>query len=201
MRLRTMAKNLAHKTFVQDSTHAGVAGADYLLIFRRKGENPVPVAHPTGLLEYAGERKMPVEIFKYRGWEGNQIENRYSHWIWRQYASSFWDDIRLNRVLPFQDAKDENDEKHVHALQLDVIERVVTMRSNPGETVLTPFMGVGSEVFGSVSLSRKGIGIELKPSYFVQAQRNMRLVDVPKSDQPVLDFGDDEWGMELEESE
>lgn len=198
VRLRTMAKNLAHKTFVEDSTNAGVAGADYLLIFRRKGENPIPVAHPTGLLEYAGERAMPVEILKYRGWEGNQIENRFSHWIWRQYASSFWDDIRLNRVLPFQDAKDENDEKHVHALQLDVIERVITMRSNPGETVLTPFMGVGSEVFGAVSLGRKGIGIELKPSYFVQAQRNLRMVDVPKQDQPSLNFGDDDWERDLE---
>ena len=201
VRLRTMAKNLAHKTFVNDSTMAGVAGADYLLVFRRKGENPIPVNHPTGLLEYAGERKIPADILKYRGWEGNQIENRYSHWIWRQYASSFWDDIRLNRVLPFRDSKDENDEKHVHALQLDVIERVVTMRSNPGETVLTPFMGVGSEVFGAVSLGRRGVGIELKPSYFVQAQRNMKLVDVPKPDQKAFEFAVDDWSMELEETE
>jgi DNA modification methylase len=87
---------------------------------------------------------------KYRGWTGKQIENRYSHWIWRQYASAFWDDIRIGRVLPFRQARDEEDEKHVHPLQLDVIERASTLWSNPGETVLTPFMGVGSEVYGAV---------------------------------------------------
>jgi hypothetical protein len=95
-------------------------------------------------------------------WAGNQIENRYSHWIWRQYASAFWDDIRIGRVLPFKAGKDEDDEKHVHPLQLDVIDRVITLWSNPGEKVLTPFMGVGSEVYGAVINGRRGIGVELK---------------------------------------
>ena len=173
VRNRTMAKNLAHKTIVDDSSRCSVASADWLLVFRRKGENPVPIAHPVGLLEYAGERKPPSDVLPYRGWQGNQIENRYSHWIWRQYASAFWDDIRIGRVLPFRDAREEDDEKHVHPLQLDVIDRVIQLWSNPGETVLTPFLGVGSEAYGAVCAGRRAIGMELKPSYFKQARLNM----------------------------
>ena len=119
VRNRTMAKNLAHKTIVEDSSKCSVASADYLLVFRRGGENPVPIAHPQGLMHYAGQRKIPAELLHYRGWKGNQIDNRYSHWIWRQYASAFWDDIRIERVLPFRQARDEEDEKHVHPLQLE----------------------------------------------------------------------------------
>jgi len=173
VRNRTMAKNLAHKTIVDDSSRCSVASADYLLVFRRKGANQIPIEHPVGLLEYAGERRMPAELLKYRGWQGNQIENRYSHWIWRQYASAFWDDVRIGRVLPFHAARDSDDEKHVHPLQLDVIDRVTVLWSNPGETVLTPFMGVGSEVYSPLKLGRRGIGIELKPSYYRQALKNI----------------------------
>lgn len=173
VRNRTMAKNLAHRSLVEDSSRCSVASADYLLVFRRKGENKVPITHPEGLLEYAGERKIPHELMPFRGYVGNQIENRYSHWIWRQYASAFWDDIRIGRVLPFKGGKDEDDEKHVHPLQLDVIERVVTLWSNPGEKVFTPFMGVGSEVYVPVELGRMGIGVELKPSYYRQAVKNV----------------------------
>ena len=180
VRNRTMAKNLAHKTIVDDSSRCSVASADYLLVFRRKGENPVPIAHPVGLLTYAGERQPPTEVLKYRGYEGNQIENRYSHWIWRQYASAFWDDIRLGLVLPFKSSRDEDDEKHVHPLQLDVIERCLQLWSNPGETVLTPFMGVGSEVYCAVEAGRRGIGFELKPSYWNQAVRNLAALDPDK---------------------
>lgn len=178
VRNRTMTKGLAHATIVEDSTRCSVASADYLLIFRRKGDNPVPVAHPEGLMDYAGERQMPAELLRFRGWQGNQIENRYSHWIWRQYASAFWDDVRLDRVLPFRDSREEEDEKHVHPLQLDVIERAVVMWSNPGENVLTPFMGVGSEVYGAVMNGRRGIGIELKPSYYRQAVMNLQMLDL-----------------------
>lgn len=174
VRNRTMAKNLAHKTIVDDSSRCSVASADYLLVFRRKGANATPIKHPNGLLEYAGERQMPAELLRYRGWKGNQIENRFSHWIWRQYASAFWDDIRIGRVLPFKAARDSEDEKHVHPLQLDVIDRCIVLWSNEGETVLTPFMGVGSEVYGAVLAGRRAIGMELKPSYFRQAQKNIR---------------------------
>lgn len=180
VRNRTMTKALAHRSVVEDSCDCCMAGADYLLIFRNKGKNPVPVTHPTGLMRYAGERRIPSELMRYRGWTGNQIENRYSHWIWRQYASSVWDDIRGNTgnrkvsgVLSYKEARDEEDEKHVHPLQLDVIERTTVLYSNKDETILTPFMGVGSEVCGALANDRKGIGIELKPSYYRQALKNI----------------------------
>lgn len=188
VRNRTMAKNLAHKTIVEDSSRCSVASADWLVVFRRKGENPIPIEHPTGLHEYAGERKMPAELLQYRGYKGNQIENRYSHWIWRQYASAFWDDIRIGRVLPFKEARDSEDEKHVHPLQLDVIDRVITLWSNPGETVLTPFMGVGSEVYAALCAGRKGIGAELKPSYYRQALKNVRAAYAGRRDQEQQDL-------------
>lgn len=173
VRMRTMARGLAHRTICEDSSFADVAGADSVLLFRKRGTNPIPIIHPTGLLSYAGARKIPADVLPFRGWTGDQTENRYSHWIWRQYASSFWDDVRIDRVLPFQEAREDDDEKHVHPLQLDVIDRVVTLRSNPGECVLTPFMGVGSEVYAAVLAGRKGIGFELKPSYYRQAVRNL----------------------------
>lgn len=174
VRNRTMAKNLAHKTIVDDSSRCSVASADYLVMFRKHGDNPVPIEHPVGMMEYAGSRQIPAELLKYRGWTGNQIENRYSHWIWRNYASAFWDDVRIERVLPFRGAKDSEDEKHVHPLQLDVIDRCIALWSNPGETVLTPFMGVGSEIYGAVKAGRRGIGVELKESYFRQAVKNVQ---------------------------
>lgn len=173
VRNRTMAKALAHRQIVEDSTRTNVAAADYLIPFRRSGDNPVPVTHPVGLTEYAGERQPPAELLRYRGWTGKQTENRYSHWVWRQYASAFWDDVRLDEVLPFQAARDEKDEKHVHPLQLDVVNRAVVLWSNPGETVLTPFMGVGSEVHGALVNGRRAVGVELKPSYFHQSLRNV----------------------------
>lgn len=103
--------------------------------------------------------------------------NKLSHYIWQRYASSVWDDIRIDNVLPFRDSKEDDDEKHVHPLQLDVIDRLVDLYSNVGETVLTPFMGVGSEVYSPVSLGRKAIGIELKDSYFKQAKINLSMAD------------------------
>lgn len=173
VRNRTMAKGLAHKQVVEDSSLCDVAAADYLLMFRKKGKNAVPIAHPNGLLTYAGAREIPHELWAWRGHKGKQTENRYSHWIWRQYASAFWDDVRIDRVLPYKESRDPDDERHVHPLQLDVIERACVLRSNPGEIVFTPFMGVGSEVYGAVINGRRGIGVELKPSYYKQAVRNL----------------------------
>lgn len=184
VRNRTMTKALAHKSIVEDSCNCAVAGGDYLLIFRKRGENPIPVTHGHGLMKYAGARKVPKDLLKYRGWTGNQIENRYSHWIWRQYASCVWDDIRGNTgergdkgVLPYREAREEEDEKHLHPLQLDVITRAVELWSNPGETVLTPFMGVGSEVCASLASGRRAIGCELKPSYYRQAVKNVEATE------------------------
>lgn len=173
VRLRTMAKGLAHKQIVEDSSLCDVASADYLLLFRKRGINPMPIAHPIGLSSYAGSRELPADLLPWKHWNGKQTENRYSHWIWRQYASAFWDDVRINRVLPYKESKEPDDEKHVHPLQLDVIERVIVLRSNPGEVVLTPFMGVGSEVYGAVIHGRKALGIELKGAYYKQAKRNL----------------------------
>ena len=191
VRNRTMAKNLAHKTIVEDSSKCSLASADYLLIFRKRGENPEPIAHPNGLMEYAGERQIPADVLKYRGWKGNQIENRYSQWIWRQYASAFWDDVRIDKVLPYRESRDEEDEKHVHPLQLDVIHRAVVLWSNPGDVVLTPFMGVGSEVYEAVRLGRFGIGAELKDTYFRQAVKNLEMVDADHVHEPSLFDGID----------
>lgn len=182
VRNRTMSKALAHRQIVDDSTLTNAAAADYLIPFRKKGDNPIPVTHPVGLTEYAGARDIPKDLHRYRGWTGKQTENRFSHWIWRNYASCFWDDIRGNQgspkadagaVLSYQEARDKDDEKHMHPLQLDVISRACVLWTNPGETVLTPFMGVGSEVFGAVTNGRRGVGVELKPSYYRQAVKNL----------------------------
>lgn len=173
VRNRTMMKSLHHKTLCEDSTRCSIANADYLLMFRKHGDNKVPVAHPTGLSHYAGEEQPPGDVHHYRNMKGDQKLNQYSQWIWRRYASSVWMDIRIDHVIPYRSAKDNEDEKHVHPLQLDVIERAVVMWSNPEENVLTPFMGVGSEVYGAVLNSRRGIGIELKESYYRQAVVNL----------------------------
>ena len=186
VRNRTMMKALAHRTIVEDSTKCSVASADYLLAFRKKGENPVPVEHPHGLTEYAGARPIPSELSPYKGYTGKQTENRFSHWIWRQYASAFWDDVRVDRVLPYRKARDVEDEKHVHPLQLDVIDRTVVLWSNPGERVLTPFMGVGSEVYSAVRAGRYGVGVELKPSYYRQALKNLEAIEGEDAEQPSL---------------
>lgn len=186
VRNRTMAKGLAHMQIVDDSSLCSVASADYLLLFRKKGANKVPVVHPKGLLNYAGERSIPSNLLQYKEYDGKQTMNRYSHWIWRQYASAFWDDVRIDRVLPYKESRDQEDEKHVHPLQLDVIERSIILRSNLGETVFTPFMGVGSEVYGAVINGRKGMGVELKESYYNQSVKNCLTASKPQEVQESL---------------
>ncbi len=187
VRLRTMVRSLMHKLIVEDSTECFPAMPDYLLIFKKSGESEIPVTHPVGLLNYAGETPiLPFMVSKYGSIEDLRKKyedhkdpktNKLSHIIWQRYASSVWDDIRIDNVLQYKDSKDEDDEKHIHPLQLDVIDRIVELYSNPGEVVLTPFMGVGSEVFSPVSMGRKAIGIELKDSYFKQAIVNMKGVE------------------------
>lgn len=196
VRMRTMVKSLMHKLIVEDSTQCFTAMPDYMLILTKKGENETPVTHPEGLKRYFGATPILPNILQ--AWNNaNETEftsdelweylknnfhdhadpksNKLSHYIWQRYASSVWDDIRIDNVLPFRDSKEEDDEKHVHPLQLDVIDRIVELYSNPGELVLTPFMGVGSEVYSPVSLGRKAIGIELKDSYFKQAKINLSM--------------------------
>jgi len=177
VRNRTMMKSLHHKTLCEDSTRCSIANADFLLMFRRDGTNAVPVVHETGLLRYAGENKMPSDLLHMKGMTGDQKKNAFSQWIWRQYASSVWMDVRVDRVLNSEDSREPEDEKHVHPLQLDVIERACVLWSNPGEVVLTQFMGVGSEVYGAVLNKRRGIGVELKPSYYRQAVKNLAAIE------------------------
>lgn len=194
VRMRTMVKSLMHKLIVEDSTQCFTAMPDYILIFTRAGQNEVPVTHDHGLTRYFGDTPILPNILNAWNnandsnltadelWDHLKVNfadhkdpksNKLSHYIWQRYASSVWDDIRIDNVLPFRDSREEDDEKHVHPLQLDVIDRIVELYSNPGETVLTPFMGVGSEVYSPVSMGRKAIGIELKDSYFKQAKINL----------------------------
>lgn len=198
VRMRTMVKSLMHKLIVEDSTQCFTAMPDYVLIFTKKGDNAVPVTHTCGLKNYAGDTPILPNILQ--AWNNaneskltaeelwdrlnsmyydhdDPKSNKLSHYIWQRYASGVWDDVRIDNVLPYRDSREEDDEKHVHPLQLDVIDRLVDLYSNVGETVLTPFMGVGSEVFSPVSLGRKAIGIELKDSYFKQARINLSLAD------------------------
>lgn len=170
--IRTRLKHLTHKQLVKDSTQSTIAAGDFILIFKKGGENEEPVTHEFGFSDYAGSTPVPEGLLKHRG-ETDQRENKLSHWIWRRYASCVWDDIRIDRVLSYKEAREPEDEKHVHPLQLDVIDRCVQLWTNPGETVLTPFMGVGSEVFSAVAAGRRGVGVELKASYFNQARRNL----------------------------
>lgn len=199
VRMRTMARGLAHIQVCDDASLCDMAGADSLLIFRKVGKNPVPIVNPTGLMHYSGARRPPADVLPFRGWTGHQTENRYSHWVWRQYASAFWDDVRIERVLPFRESREEDDEKHVHPLQLDVIDRVVMLRSNPGEMVLTPFMGVGSEVYSAVRNGRKGIGVELKESYYKQALQNVGAALTEHANEQAPLFADSEGAAEGED--
>src|SRR5690554_135095 len=190
VRMRTMVQSLMHKFIVEDATKCFTAMPDYVLIFKKAGENAVPVTHKNGLGEYPYFGATPFldahkdtygdyESFrkKWIGFRGDPRENKLSHLTWQRYASSVWDDIRIDNVLPFRDSKEEDDEKHVHPLQLDVIDRIVYLYSNVGEVVLTPFMGVGSEVYSPVSMGRKAVGIELKDSYYKQAVKNLEVAD------------------------
>lgn len=196
VRMRTMVQSLMHKWIMDDSTKCFTAMPDYVLIFTKKGENETPVVHPYGINHYAGEIPILPNILRAFNnanktdfneeqlWQHLNAVNedteitKLNHYIWQRYASSVWDDIRIDNVLQYKttDGKklNEDDEKHVHPLQLDVIDRIVELYSNPNEVVLTPFMGVGSEVYSPVSMGRKAIGIELKDSYYRQAIENVK---------------------------
>jgi len=185
VRMRTMVRSLMHKLIVEDSTECFTATPDYILIFKKRGENEIPVTHEFGLTHYAGAIPMLPEMVqkygtyadlvnKYKDYKGDPRENKLSHIHWQRYASSVWDDIRIDNVLEYVKGKEKDDEKHIHPLQLDVIDRIIELYSNSNEVVLTPFMGVGSEVFSPVSMGRKAIGIELKDSYYKQAIQNLK---------------------------
>jgi DNA modification methylase len=180
--IRTRSKGLMHKQIVKDASLVANAGADYLLVFRKPGECKDPIENESGLTKYCGEREMPDGYEeRYKGWKDPKT-NKLAHWIWQQYASSFWDDIRLNHVLPYREARESEEEKHIHPLQLDVIERCIILWSNPGDVVFTPFMGVGSESYGAVINNRRSVGVELKASYYRQAVKNLETAAASEED-------------------
>lgn len=165
---RTKSIRLLHKQIVKDSAISGQGLADYVVTFRKPGDNPEPVAGCFS--QWVGEGDGP-DYGKYT--TATDGRNWYSIEVWQRYASPVWSDINQTRTLQYRGARDEKDEVHISPLQLDVIERCIDLWSNPGDTVLTPFLGIGSEVYGAVEMGRKGIGIELKPSYFAQAVKNL----------------------------
>jgi DNA modification methylase len=161
---RTKALGLLHKQIVKDSCMSRQGIPDYLVTFKKPGINPIAVS---GELDH-----FSGDDFK--------SEGRLSIDIWQRYASPVWMDINPSETLQFRSAKDNNDEKHICPLQLDTIERLVTLYTNKGETVFTPFLGIGSEVYQAVKMGRKGIGIELKESYFEQAVKNIKELEMEK---------------------
>lgn len=177
---RTKSIRLLHKQLCKDSTISGQGLADYIVTFRKPGDNEVAVAGE--LDRYVGDGvDVSPEAYQ-REVEELAKQGRtawpYKMWVsvmtWQRYASPVWTDIRQTRTLQYRSARDEKDEQHISPLQLDVIERCIELWSNPGETVLTPFMGIGSEVYCAVAAGRRGLGFELKPSYWRQAVGNLQ---------------------------
>lgn len=165
---RTKALGLLHKQIKKDACMNRMGIPDYVVFMRKPGENPKRVSNTN--------ESFPVGL-----WQD------YASPIWDEYNSPVWWDINqsntLNRMF-----SDEESERHICPLQLDVIERCVKMYSNEGDTVFTPFMGIGSEVFQAVKMGRKGIGIELKREYFLQAKKNMQSLDNADKQINIFDY-------------
>jgi DNA modification methylase len=197
--IRSRAQALKHCQLVTDTSICRGAICDYLLIFKKIGENEIPIEKPTGLTEYDGDLTLMNEIElreynylidKYVNYT-DDYTNKLSQFIWRRYASGSWEDIRANRCLSWKEARDAEDERHVCPLPVDIATRLVILYSNPGEIVLSPFAGIGTEIFGAVIKGRKGIGIELKSSYFKQMIKNLDSIkNISKQDE--LKFYDNE---------
>jgi hypothetical protein len=196
---RTKSIRLLHKQIMKDSTMSGQGLADYVLTFRKPGDNPEPVegmfdqwigALPRDDQEGWSDARTShgIDISR-EAYEKHAAQTRaegrepwpFDKWvsvlIWQRYASPVWMDIDQTRTLQYRGGRDEKDEQHISPLQLDVIERCIDLWTNPGDVVLTPFLGIGSEVYAAVEMGRRGIGFELKPSYFRQAVRNIREID------------------------
>ena len=156
---RTKALGLMHKQLCKDSTRSRAGIPQYLLAFRKDGENQEPVAHIDGLTEFCGENP--------------PIHGNLSHERWRRYASPVWMDINFSNTLNARAARDHEDERHVCPMALDLIERAITLWSNSGDVVFDPFSGVGSTGYQAIKMGRKFVGSELKESYFEQACKNI----------------------------
>lgn len=155
---------------------------------RKPGDNPEPIAHPHGFDSFIGEnepaaiKKEPTLKARDAADDHNSAIQKedpiYSHQVWRRYASPVWMDINQSNTLNRNPARDEKDEKHICPLQLDVIARAMELWTNPGDTFLSPFAGIGSEVYQAIKAGRKGIGIELKDSWYHLAVSNCQRAEI-----------------------
>jgi len=171
---RTKALGLMHKQLCKDSSRSRAGIPQYLLAFRKDGENQEPVAHIDGLTEFCGENP--------------PIHGNLSHERWRRYASPVWMDIKFGNTLNAKAARDNDDERHVCPMSLDLIERAIQLWSNPGDVVFDPFSGIGSTGYQAIKMGRKFVGSELKQSYFVQACQN---IESAKASQGGLFMGEE----------
>jgi hypothetical protein len=162
---RTKALGLLHKQVKKDSTMSRQGFADYIVTLRRAGDNEAPVAGP--FMRYWGDDPAAITAAETLDGDARSIA------IWQRYASPVWGDIDPGDTLQYRAARDHQDERHIAPLQLGVIRRCIDLWSNPGDVVLTPFAGIGSEVYVAAEMERRGLGIELKPSYFAQAVKNL----------------------------
>lgn len=175
---RTKAVGLLHKTIEKDSAMSRMGIPDTLLMFRKPGDNPIPVAGRFNIDEYAGENKPDVAKQAFNG----EVDRWNSINIWQRYASPVWMDINQSDTLQYRNARDHGDERHICPLQLDVIDRALQLWSLPGETVLSPFGGIGSEGYMSIIRGRKPVLFELKDSYFTMQMKNMEDAIVKRSE-------------------
>ena len=171
---RTKALGLLHKTIKKDSSMSRMGIPDYVVVMRKPGENPNPIA---GEFKYYVGDNPPNGFVKHERNDGSVFwmpsPQNTSVDVWQKYASPIWDDINQTDTLNFREGRDNDDERHICPLQLEVIERSLQLWSNPGDVVWTPFLGIGSEAYMAIKLGRKAIGVELKTSYFELAKRNM----------------------------
>ena len=184
--IRTRQKALIHGQLVKDSTKCRGVLPDYVLVFKKTGENQVPVTHNFGLTEYFGDIELmnateKEEYLYLKTLYLNHAEdktNKLSHFIWKRYASCLWEDIRPNEFVSYKEARDRDDERHLTPTSLDVLKRIVIMYSNKDEVVFSPCGGVGSDAYAAVFLGRKAISCELKTSYFNQKIKNLKQLDI-----------------------
>lgn len=185
---RTKALGLMHKQLEKDSAMCRQGLPDYLITMRKPGVNSEPIPHRGGLTEFFGEnepyslKKEPTlkDSQKHKNISMAKQDPVYSHEVWRKYASPIWMDINQSNTLQKESAREEQDERHICPLQLDVVSRSLTLYTNPGDLVLSPFAGIGSEGYESIRMDRRFIGIELKESYFRQAVKNLQMAEGSK---------------------
>lgn len=183
---RTKNHGLLYKQLCKDSAASRQGMADYLIVMRKWGneEEWEPVTRGgERFFDYVGSTMHePAAKEIARGRNDIERQRLYSIAVWQRYASPVWFDVQQTNVLNIQQARDQNDEKHICPLQLDIIERAVELWSNPGDLVFSPFAGIGSEGYVAVKMGRKFIGIELKPSYFNVAIKNLGIAHQQQDD-------------------